>query len=191
VRVIAGAARGRRLLSPAGSRIRPTSDRVKEALFSIITAMIGSFSGISVLDVFAGTGNLGIEAISRGAARAVFIDNHQDSVTLVKKNLHLTGFSDISRVLLKDAVTALKTLENSDGPFRLVFIDPPYHKELPEKVLQYLSTSNLLDEKPVIVAELSSKDTIIKEFGRLYEFDRRTYGDTALVFYTISDRGKP
>jgi 16S rRNA (guanine966-N2)-methyltransferase len=191
VRIIAGAARGRKLLSPAGSRIRPTSDRVKEALFSIITGMLDSFPGISVLDIFAGTGNLGIEALSRGAARAVFIDNHHDSVALVKKNLQLSGFSERSRVLCKDAVAALKTLDNSDGPFRLVFIDPPYHKDLAEKVLEYLSTSTLLDEAPVIVAELSSRDTIMKDFGRLYQFDRRTYGDTALVFYTLSDRGAP
>jgi 16S rRNA (guanine966-N2)-methyltransferase len=191
MRVIAGTAKGRKLQSPAGSRIRPTSDRVKEALFSIITGMIESFSGISVLDIFAGSGNLGIEALSRGAEHAVFIDNHRDSVALVKKNLHLTGFSEKSRVLLKDAVAALKTLENSEGPFRLVFIDPPYYKDLPEKVLQYISTSTLLDEKPVIVAELSSKDTIAKNFGALYEFDRRTYGDTALVFFTFADRGQP
>ncbi len=191
MRVIAGAAKGRKLLSPAGSRIRPTSDRVKEALFSIITGMLGSFPGISVLDIFAGTGNLGIEALSRGAARAVFIDNHHDSVALVNKNLRLSGFSDKSRVLCKDAVAALKTLEKSEGPFRLVFIDPPYHKDLPEKVLRCLSTSTLLDENPVIVAELSSKDQIGEEFGPLRQVDRRTYGDTALVFYTKSDRDRP
>jgi 16S rRNA (guanine966-N2)-methyltransferase len=191
VRVIAGAAKGRKLLSPAGSRVRPTSDRVKEALFSIITGMIDSFTEISVLDIFAGTGNLGIEALSRGAERALFIDNHHESVTMVKKNLRLSGFSDRGRVLCKDAVAALKSLDKSDGPFRLVFIDPPYHKDLPEKVLQYLSNSSLLDEKPVIVAEISSRDTIGKEFGPLYQFDRRTYGDTALVFYTLSDRDKP
>ncbi len=191
MRVIAGSAKGRKLLSPAGSRIRPTSDRVKEALFSIIAGMLGTLSGISVLDIFAGTGNLGIEALSRGAANAVFIDNHPDSVTLVKKNLQLSGFSDRSRVLCRDAVAALKTLECSDVHFRLVFIDPPYHKDLPEKVLQCLSTSALLAENPVIVAELSAKDPIREEFGPLCQIDRRTYGDTALVFYSKSDRDRP
>jgi 16S rRNA (guanine(966)-N(2))-methyltransferase RsmD len=92
VRVIAGTAKGRRLVSPKGSRIRPTSDKVKEALFNMLSGIIGSLSGFSVLDIFAGTGNLGIEALSRGAAEAVFIDNHRDSIALVKKKSRFDRF---------------------------------------------------------------------------------------------------
>ncbi len=191
MRVIAGSAKGRKLFSPGGSRIRPTSDRVKEALFSIISGFLESFSGCSVLDVFAGTGNLGIEALSRGASRAVFIDSHRDSVALIKKNLDLTGFTERSSIICRDALTALKTLETSGGSFRLVFIDPPYYGELLGKVLDFLSTSSLLEDDSLVVAELSARETLGKKFGPLREFDRRTYGDTVLAFFTPQYRGKP
>lgn len=191
MRVIAGTAKGRRLFSPHGSRIRPTSDRVKEAVFSIISAVAGTFPACSVLDIFAGTGNLGIEALSRGAERAVFVDNHRDSIDLVKKNLQLTGFLDRSTVVFRDAVAALKTLEDTGNQFGLVFIDPPYYKDLQEKVLEFLSTSNLLDNDSLVIVEHSSKETIRKNFGPLQEFDGRNYGDTAVAFYTLTDRGKP
>lgn len=189
MRVIAGTAKGRKLVSPRGSRVRPTSDRVKEALFSIISGMLGSFSGCSVLDIFAGTGNLGIEALSRGAECAVFIDSHRDSVEIVRKNLALTGFADKSRVVCKDALEALKSLKDSNVPFRLVFLDPPYYQDLLDKVLDYLSKSNLLDDNSLVIAELSSRETAKERYGTLHVFDRRIYGDTALIFLNPSDRG--
>lgn len=189
MRIIAGAAKGRRLFSPKGSRIRPTSDKVKEALFNILNGRIGSFSETAVLDIFAGTGNLGIEALSRGAAEAVFIDDHRDSVALVKKNLDLTGFSDRSRVIRLEAVAALKSLETGCTTFRLVFVDPPYHKGLLEKILEYLATSRLIDENSLVVAEFSPKEKLVTAFGPLREFDRRTYGDTALAFFTLQIGG--
>jgi 16S rRNA (guanine966-N2)-methyltransferase len=189
VRIIAGTAKGRRLFSPKGSRIRPTSDKVKEALFNILNGMIDSISECTVLDIFAGTGNLGIEALSRGAAKAVFIDDHRDSVALVKKNLDLTGFSDRSRVVPLEAVAALKALEATDLTFQVVFIDPPYYQGLPEKILGYLSTSRLIDENSLVVAEFSPKEKLGTAFGPLREFDRRTYGDTALAFFTLQIGG--
>jgi 16S rRNA (guanine966-N2)-methyltransferase len=191
LRVIAGIAKGRRLHSPHGSRIRPTSDRVKEAVFSIISAFSGTFPAFAVLDIFAGTGNLGIEALSRGAESAVFVDNHRDSVALIKKNLQLTGFMDRSTVIFRDAVAALKTMEDAGNSFGLVFIDPPYYKDLQQKVLEFLSTSKLLVDDSIVVVEHSSKETIGKIFGSLQEFDERAYGDTAVAFYTLTDRGKP
>ncbi len=191
MRIIAGSAKGRKLFSPRGARIRPTSDRVKEALFNIISGLLESFSDCPVLDIFAGTGNLGIEALSRGASRAVFIDNHRDSATLVRKNQELTGFLDRSRVICRDAPAALKALEDSGESFRLVFIDPPYYGGLTEKILEFLSTSKLLEEGSLVIAEHSAMETTRKEFGPLRQFDGRTYGDTALSFYTIQLEGKP
>ena len=141
MRIIAGTAKGRRLISPKGSRIRPTSDKVKEALFNMLNGITGSLSGFAVLDIFAGTGNLGIEALSRGAAEAVFIDNHRDSIALVKKNLGLAGFSDRGRVVLREAVAALRILEQTSSPFQLIFLDPPYHQKMLESVLEYLASS--------------------------------------------------
>jgi 16S rRNA (guanine966-N2)-methyltransferase len=189
VRVIAGTAKGRRLISPKGSRIRPTSDKVKEALFNMLNGITGSLSGFAVLDIFAGTGNLGIEALSRGAAEAVFIDNHRDSIALVKKNLDLTGFSDRSRVVLREAVAALRILEETNSPFQLIFLDPPYHHEILERVLEYLASSSLVDENTLVVAEFSPKEKLETSFGLLREFDRRTYGDTSLAFFTIQIGG--
>lgn len=191
MRVIAGSAKGRRLSTPGGGRIRPTSDRVKEALFNIISGLLDSFTGCPVLDIFAGTGNLGIEALSRGAARAVFVDNHRDSVALVKKNLDLTGFTDRSRVICRDAPAALKTLEDSGETFRLVFIDPPYYGEMLEKTLEYLSATKLLEDGAIIVAEHSSREAVGEAFGPLRKFDARTYGDTVLTFYTMQRGDKP
>lgn len=189
MRIIAGTAKGRRLISPMGSRIRPTSDKVKEALFNILNGITGSLSGFTVLDIFAGTGNLGIEALSRGAAEAVFIDNHRDSIALLKKNLDLTGFSDRGRVVLREAVAALKILEETNNPFQLIFLDPPYHQEMLERVLQHLASSRLVDENTLVVAEFSSKEKLETSFGSLREFDRRIYGDTALAFFTIQIGG--
>ncbi len=191
MRIIAGSAKGRKLFSPGGARIRPTSDRVKEALFNILSGLLGSFADCTVLDIFAGTGNLGIEALSRGASRAVFIDSHRDSVALVKRNLELTGFLDKSRVICRDAPAALRTLEDAGESFRLVFIDPPYQGGLLDNVLEFLAASELLDDGSIVIAEHSTRETLRSELGSLRQFDGRTYGDTVLGFYTMQREGKP
>ncbi len=183
MRIIGGSARGRRLLSPPNLRIRPTADRVKESLFNILTVLLGGIEGLRVLDIFAGTGNLGLEALSRGAAQATFIDNHKGSVALIAKNLQTLGFNDKSHVLEKEALAGLRSLEKKEAPFDLVFIDPPYRQGLAERVLDYLAASELLDEDSLVVAEASSRETLPTVFGTLREFDRRVYGDTMLLFY--------
>ena len=190
MRVIAGDARGRQLVAPKSLRVRPTADRVKEALFSMLLSRLGEFTDMRVLDIFAGTGNLGIEALSRGASYAVFIDSHPESAAVIRKNLEITRYSDQSKVVLQDAAGALKWLARGETPFHLVFLDPPYQEGHTEKVLEILSTSRLIDEGTTIVAEFSSKEDIPRAFGRLQETERRVYGDTALSFLTISDRGE-
>ena len=186
MRIISGSARGRRLLTPKGSHIRPTSDRVKESLFSILTVLLGNFSGRRVLDIFAGTGNLGIEALSRGASEAVFIDGNREAAALVKKNMDLAGFADRGRILHKEALAALKTLGKTEGPFGLVFLDPPYREGLSEKVLEFLALSELIDENSLIVAETAAREELPSEFCRLQEFDKRVYGDTAIAFFMLT-----
>jgi len=190
MRVIAGDMRGRQLVAPKSLRVRPTGDRVKEALFSILLSRLGEFEGMRVLDIFAGTGNLGIEALSRGASYAVFIDSHHDSADTIRKNLEITRYSDSAKVVVQDATGALKWLARGEKPFHLVFLDPPYHEGHTERVLEALSTSPLVDEGTTIVAEFSAKEEIATSFGRLQETERRVYGDTALSFLTISDRGE-
>lgn len=186
MRIISGSARGRRLLSPKNYRIRPTADRVKESLFNILSVLMGSFAECRVLDIFAGTGNLGIEALSRGAAQAVFVDSHKESAALAAQNLRLLGFTDRGRVLESEALSALRSLEKRDSTFSLVFIDPPYRQGLAEKVLEYLADSALIDDNSLVVAEISSGEVLPTAFGALREFDRRAYGDTAIAFFRRS-----
>lgn len=190
MRVIAGDARGRQLIAPKSLRVRPTADRVKEALFSMLVSRLGEFSEMRVLDIFAGTGNLGIEALSRGASYAVFIDSHRESAEIIRKNLEITRYSDKARVVVQDATGALKWLARDEAPFHLVFLDPPYHEGQTESVLEKLSESPLIDQGTTIVAEFSSKEDIPRQFGRLQETERRIYGDTAISFFTISYRGE-
>jgi 16S rRNA (guanine(966)-N(2))-methyltransferase RsmD len=191
MRVIGGTARGRRLLAPRGLDTRPTSDKVKEALFSILAGMIGPLDGSSVLDVFAGTGSLGIEAMSRGAGQAVFIDAGRVAVTVLAKNLQTTGFADRSTILTQNFRAAFTRLESAGRNFRIVFLDPPYGKGLLEKSLEQLSESTMLDEGAVVVAEHSSREEIRSAFGPLRQCDRRVYGDTALTFFTLTRKGSP
>jgi 16S rRNA (guanine966-N2)-methyltransferase len=190
MRVIAGDARGRQLVAPKSLRVRPTGDRVKEALFSILLSRLGEFTGMRVLDIFAGTGNLGIEALSRGASYAVFIDSHRESAEVIRKNLEITRYLDQTKLVVQDAVGALKWLAQGEPPFHLVFLDPPYHEGHTERILEILSASPLIDLGTTIVAEFSSKEDLPRSFGRLQETERRVYGDTALSFLTISDRGE-
>ena len=160
MRVIAGSARGRKLSAPKSMRVRPTADRVKESLFS------------------------------RGASYAVFIDSHPESAEIIRKNLELTQFSDCAKVVLQDAAAALKWLARGEAPFHLVLLDPPYHEGHTARLLEMLSDSPLVDAGTTVVAEFSSKEDLPRSFGRLRETERRVYGDSALSFLTISDRGE-
>ncbi len=151
--------------------------------------MLGPLDGCAVLDIFAGTGNLGIEALSRGAKSAVFIDSSRESTTIISKNLSLTGFTDRSRIIFKDFCQALVILESSGEVFQLIFIDPPYQKGLIEKCLEQLQKSSILDEQTVVVTEFSAREDIADCHGCLEQIDKRVYGDTALAFYTTTQKG--
>jgi 16S rRNA (guanine966-N2)-methyltransferase len=186
MRIISGSAGGRRLHTPKDRRIRPTSDRVKEALFNILTVLLGSFSGVRVLDIFAGTGNLGIETLSRGASAAVFIDDSREAALLVQRNLEMTGLAGRGMVVQKEALAALKQLAETGNPFDLVFLDPPYRLGLSAAVLSFLPESGLIGEGSVVVAEAASREDLPETFGALHRFDQRRYGDTALAFYRLN-----
>jgi 16S rRNA (guanine(966)-N(2))-methyltransferase RsmD len=153
--------------------------------------MTGPLDGSSVLDVFAGTGSLGIEAMSRGACKAVFIDTGREAVTVLAKNLQTTGFADRSTILSQNFRAAFTRLESAGRNFRIVFLDPPYGKGLLEQSLEQLSESTMLDEGAVVVAEHSSREEIRSAFGPLRQCDRRVYGDTALTFFTLTRKGSP
>lgn len=184
MRVISGTAKGRSLVPPPDRRVRPTTDRIKEALFSIIGSLCGDITGFNVLDIFAGTGSLGIESLSRGAVKAVFIDNQRSSAALIKTNLDSTGFAGASEVLIADAATALAQMAIQGRTFNLVFADPPYSKGFAQLLLRQLASLPVLANGALVVIETSSREDLPQSEGELKQIDRRTYGDTALVFYS-------
>ena len=176
MRVITGTARGRRLKELQGMETRPTTDKVKESLFSIIQFDI---EGRRVLDLFAGTGQLGIEALSRGAAEAVFVDRRPDAVRLVQENLALCGFTDRARVKSGDALAYLKSGEKFD----LIFLDPPYEAGLLEPALAHIARFDILAPHGIIVAEHPTGRTT-PALAPPYRVHRTyRYGKIALTVY--------
>ena len=176
MRVITGSARGRRLKELTGMETRPTTDKVKESLFSIIQFDI---EGRRVLDLFAGTGQLGIEALSRGAASAVFIDRRADAVRLVKDNLELCGLSDRASVRCGDAMSYLRSGEKFD----LIFLDPPYDTGLLDKALANVVQFDILAEGGIIVCE-SRREKELPQLPRpYYLLTERSYGKIKLTLY--------
>lgn len=183
MRVIAGSARGRTLHPPVGNRVRPTADKVKEAVFSSLASRFCSLTGLNVLDLFAGSGSLGIEALSRGAGSVVFVDSHADSINLTRKNLQLTGFDKAAVLLLKDAVKAVQQLCKQRMSFDIILADPPYaDKELTERVLNLLADSGLTAPTGIIVFETDNRCELpTPENFQLA--GRKVYGDTAIWMY--------
>jgi len=182
MRVIAGSARGMRLTSPDGIQTRPTADRVKESLFSIISSR-REFEGARVLDICAGTGGLGIEALSRGAASCCFIEHDRKVVKILERNLSTTGFAAQSECISLDVLKGLQLLSRQEKCFDMVFFDPPYASGLYADVPETLNALQLLTDQALLVIECSSKMTLAERFGLLFRIDRRIYGDTALEFF--------
>ena len=174
MRVITGSARGRRLREPQGMDIRPTTDKVKEALFSIIQFDI---EGRRVLDMFAGTGQLGIEALSRGARQAVFLDADSRAVRLVRENLQLCGLE--GQVLQRDALTQLDGL----GVFDLIFLDPPYDSGLAHEALQKIKEFDILSEGGIIICESRTETSLPALSAPYFKGREYRYGKVMLTVY--------
>ncbi len=173
MRVITGSARGRRLETLEGDEVRPTTDRVKEALFSIIQFQV---EGRHVLDLFAGSGQLGIEALSRGAASCVFVDASRAAYDIIQKNLRETKLS--AQVLQTDS---LAYLSRCTAKFDLAFLDPPYGKGLLQKVLPLLA--RCMNVGGTILCESPSDEALPQEAGNFIRAKTRRYGSTALTIY--------
>ncbi len=181
MRVIAGIYRGRPLVGPQHAGLRPTSDRVREAVFSILEhgAPGVSFAGGRVLDLFAGTGALGIEALSRGAAYALFVEEAAEARALVRRNVEALGLTGQTKIFRRDATTLGPA--GTMQPFDLAFLDPPYGKGLAEQALQSAAEGGWLAPDAVCVVE--ERDDVQLALPRGFEeIDRRTYGDTAVAF---------
>jgi 16S rRNA (guanine966-N2)-methyltransferase len=177
MRIIAGKFRGRKLAVPKGLDVRPTADRVKEALFSILGYQV---VGATVLDLFAGAGALGLEALSRGAERVVFVEQRPKSIDAIRANLDAVVAADQAGIVRQDLTRGLG-LAAGQGPYHLVFLDPPYGQGLLDIVLPHLVGPEILDPDAIVVTEISAKETLVPPDG-LEIADTRKYGRTALVF---------
>ncbi|MCX5970252.1 MAG: 16S rRNA (guanine(966)-N(2))-methyltransferase RsmD [Coprothermobacterota bacterium] len=176
MRIYSGSEKGRHLHARRSPGLRPTSDKVKEALFNILA---GRVAGASFLDLFAGTGNIGLEALSRGAALCVFVERSRASLALLRRNLQSTGL--VGMVLAMEVKTALVRLEEKGLRFRLVFLDPPYERGLIAPTLMALYRSSLLEAGAIIVAEHSLREEAVVE--GLSKVRTYRYGDTALTLW--------
>ena len=175
MRVITGSAKGTNLISVKGMETRPTSDRNKEAVFSILSDQVVD---AQVLDLFAGSGALGIEAISRGAKSCVFTDHHRNSISAIKTNLEKTRFLDKSEVIQTDAFSYLRGCKTK---FDIVFMDPPYDKNFIQKSLSMMDINDIMSHKGVIVCESSSKDLIEDQYVHFFKGREYLYGGTKIT----------
>ena len=181
VRVVAGSARGRRLIVPGGAGVRPTMDRIREALFSILGEAL---PGRTVMDLFSGSGALGIEALSRGAAHAVFVDSNPLCIGCIRRNLARCGFSSVHPVLRCRLPEGLTTMSRSVGrKSDIVFMDPPYGWDGLAVLLGGLHRCSLLAERATIVLEHFHKDVFANLPAAFAVSEQRRYGDTVLTFF--------
>lgn len=189
MRIIGGKAKGRCLQTPPKSTaksscqlIRPTADRAREALFNIIGREV---ENATVLDLYAGTGALGLEALSRSAERSVFVDNNPLALKLINKNIELCGFCDRALVLKQDISKGLHCITRKlpGSTFSIIFVDPPYRQGLSLGMLQELTESNLLSSGALIVIEEDAVSELPAEVAELKLVDQRKYGETGFWFY--------
>ncbi|MDI3280307.1 MAG: 16S rRNA (guanine(966)-N(2))-methyltransferase RsmD [Bacillota bacterium] len=183
MRVIAGSARGRRLRCPAGREVRPTADRVRESLFAILG---GSVEGARVLDLFAGAGTLGIEALSRGAAEAVFVEGDRRVAAALRSNLEATGFLAQSRIIVSDVFAALRRLAGEGGKFQLILADPPYGRGLARRTVEALASWAGKSAGCRLVVEHSRHDDLPPWVEGLSLVRQERYGETVLSFYQVA-----
>lgn len=180
MRVISGTARGRQIKAPPGSATRPTADRVRESIFNILgTRCVDA----RVVDLFAGAGTMGIEALSRGAADAVFVENNRKAAEVIKGNLGLCGMDDSSRLMVNDVFRGMESLARAGEIFDLIFVDPPYGKELAAMTLERLGRGDLCQEDGLVVVEYSRHDLLKEEYGVLRQRRTERYGETMVSFY--------
>lgn len=179
LRIIGGRLRGKKLHSLSGTHTRPTADRVREAVFNILSSAV---TDACVLDLFAGTGLLGLEALSRGAMHAVFVDNHRQPISVIRKNIHACRYEAVTRVLNRTLPQEFNRLPDDLKRFHLVFMDPPYNKGHIEPTLGQLHTSGMLETGAIVVVEHSAKEPMGEDLEPFVLEDQRKYGKTLVSF---------
>lgn len=180
MRIISGKLKGRKIKAVPGFSTRPTSDRLRETIFNIIA---GQVQGSVVLDLFSGTGALGIEAISRGAKQVCLIDNSIAAITTIKQNLAICNISSQAKILKWDISRNLNCLGNFDSVIDLVFMDPPYAKGLIKPALINLCKSGSLLDKALIIIEHNDQEALKEPFSDFSLKDQKKYGKTLVSFF--------
>ena len=183
MRITGGAARGRSLRAPRGSRVRPTADKVRAAIFNILQSRT-EIENRSWLDLFCGTGAVGLEALSRGAARVVLVDGSRESCRVARENLARSGFGDRADVRRLPLPEGIRPLERSGLRFDGVFVDPPYRQGLAQATLEWLGQSEMLNDGALVVVEYAADEDLAERYGRLRRSNARRYGGTGLALYT-------
>ncbi len=182
MRIISGTSKGRKLVTPKRYSVRPTSDRVKESLFNILG---GEIEGKVVLDLFAGTGNLGIEALSRGAKRVIFVEKGRQALRLIQTNLNQFGLGDQSEIIPKDVNRAIGILKQRGECFDLILMDPPYEKGLIQITLIKLNTHPIYHGDSILVIEHDRREPLPRLPEGWNLIRQQKIGDTLLSFLTL------
>lgn len=180
MRVIAGTAKRLQLKTVKGDNTRPTTDRIKETLFNMLQ---NDIEGCRFLDLFSGSGAIGIEALSRGAKEAVFVENNKEAINCIKENLIFTKLVNSGIVMSYDVMTAISMLEGRNAKFDIVFMDPPYNKEIEKEVLDRLKQSEIIDSDTMIIVEasLNTSFSYLRDMG--YElFNEKKYKTNKHMF---------
>ncbi len=184
MRIISGTCKGRRLHALEGGDIRPTPDRVREAVFSSLASRLGEFSGIDVLDLYAGTGAMALEALSRGAEQATLVDRGRQAAKTIRANIETCKLADKARFIQADVLKALPTLAGAKQ-FDLIFVDPPYGKGLVPETLEIIGRLSLLSSSGILCAETARKDPVPELIAGLELLDCRRYGSTSMALFTL------
>ncbi|MGH7963620.1 MAG: 16S rRNA (guanine(966)-N(2))-methyltransferase RsmD [Candidatus Binatia bacterium] len=187
MRVVSGSAGGRHLKVPKGHKVRPTADQVREAIFNILVSRF-PLADVSILDLFAGTGALGIEALSRGARAAVFVDASPEAQRIIRENLDLTGLRRQGRIMRASVAKGIKVVEEQGLRFGGVFLDPPYGEGWVDQILRLLAQSAILEPDAWIVVEHGQGEEGAEAYPFLALTDRRRYGTTGVAFYQRQDK---
>lgn len=187
MRIISGKFKGQRLIGPKNEAIRPTSDRIKESIFNILRNEVREKK---VLDLFAGTGNLGIEALSRGAKKVFFVEKGRRGIRIIQRNLTQCGMASQSEIIHKDVNRAIGILQNRGEIFDIIFLDPPYGKGLIQKTLEKLNTQRIYKEDSILVIQHDRREPLSEEIEEWYLINQRRIGDTLLSFLRASGEKK-
>jgi 16S rRNA (guanine966-N2)-methyltransferase len=187
VRITGGDLRGRALKEPPDNRVRPTSDKVRQAIFNILAHgdFAVSLEGAKVIDLFAGTGALGLEAISRGGAFALFVDESADSRALIRENVEALALTGVTKIWRRDATDLGPLGAGAGGPFTLAFLDAPYRKDLTTPALASLRQGGWLAPEALAVAETAADESIVAPDGYTL-LDARSYGETKIHIFASS-----